>query len=259
MADNPASSETVWIWEADLDCSEQHLGYYASLLSERERERVQRFRVDIPRRRYTASAAILRLILASYLPVEPNRIAFDYGPHGKPRLRDGTPGNTPSLHFNVSHTGRTFIAAVSRHKEVGVDVEDIGGSVNIPRFVKRHFTASERTQIEAVPADRRALMFFCWWTRKEALLKGLGLGLSIPLNSFEAGLSVIPATPVRWIDRPSNLSGEWSVLTLQQGPSIVTSLAFEGPTPDIVHHRFETRLSSKSTTQSYQQRTESQQ
>lgn len=91
--------------------------------------------------------------------------------NGKPYLTD-----YPKLYVNISHSGDWAMCAVS-DREVGVDIQQ---HKNIRKgFAKRFFTEEERAYI----ADSKE-RFFEVWTKKEAYVKAVGVGISVPLNSF---------------------------------------------------------------------------
>ncbi len=89
--------------------------------------------------------------------------------HGKPYFEAGEP-------FSVSHSGTLAVLAVSKN-EVGVDVQKI--TPFRENVTKRCFTKEEQDYIGS-----DAQKFAKLWTRKEAVLKWTGEGISVPLNSF---------------------------------------------------------------------------
>lgn len=92
--------------------------------------------------------------------------------HGKPFLE-----NLPDFHFNITHSGKLLVIAIS-DSLVGIDVEAKRKySTNI---IKR-FHPQEIDYIKSQDSDNR---FFEIWTKKEACLKYLGTGLSGGLDSF---------------------------------------------------------------------------
>lgn len=98
-------------------------------------------------------------------------------PLGKPKL-----SNT-NLHYNISHSGDWAICAVS-DIEVGCDIEKIGSAdLNV---AKRFFCPEEYAHIaeQASPTEQR-LLFYRYWTLKESFIKATGLGLTMPLDSFQ--------------------------------------------------------------------------
>ncbi|MGH6955178.1 MAG: 4'-phosphopantetheinyl transferase family protein [Caulobacteraceae bacterium] len=54
---------------------------------------------------------------------------------------------------------------------------------------ERFFSQTERMLLDALAPERRIQAFFNAWTRKEAFVKALGLGLSFPLDAFDVSLS----------------------------------------------------------------------
>lgn len=98
---------------------------------------------------------------------------------GKPFLPD-----YPDIHFSVSHSGSWVVCAVSRDP-VGVDVELPRCTMEIGR---RFFQPQELEGLENLPDPIRKDQLNRLWTAKEAFVKALGGGLTIPLNSFTVHL-----------------------------------------------------------------------
>ncbi|MFP1746935.1 4'-phosphopantetheinyl transferase family protein [Lonsdalea quercina] len=124
---------------------------------------------------------ILRGLLAPLCRVLPHKLTFARTPLGKPFLP-----RHPQLHFNLSHTEAAFAFAIAQDGAVGVDVEGNRGRVEHKRGVaKRFFHPDEACWLDQY-CDEEAYIqaFIRLWTRKEAYLKALGLGLSKPLDSF---------------------------------------------------------------------------
>ena len=79
------------------------------------------------------------------------------------------------------------LIAVSRQGRIGVDVERIRNLV-WGKLAHRHFTPQEVSALQAMEKPERRHGFFRLWTCKEAFLKALGVGLTVPLNGFEVEL-----------------------------------------------------------------------
>ncbi|MHB8383168.1 MAG: 4'-phosphopantetheinyl transferase family protein [Candidatus Binataceae bacterium] len=173
----------IHVWRASLIISDDAMDPFETLLSKDERERAARFHFVRDRRRFTVARAILRLIIGTYLRMRPATVRFSYGPNGKPRIEDACGGE--SLSFNLAHTGETVLYAFCRNHELGVDVEQIDRRVEFRQIARQFFAPEEIKSIEMLPRDQQGRRFFEIWTRKEAYLKALGAGLSIPLNEFE--------------------------------------------------------------------------
>ncbi len=94
---------------------------------------------------------------------------FDYGPHGKPFLRD-----YPHIHFNLSHCRGAALCVVG-DAPVGCDIERVEAKVDME--VCRY--CCNENEVEAIlGSDNPQLAFFTLWTRKEAFLKYTGEGLT---------------------------------------------------------------------------------
>ena len=171
----------IEIWSAALD-RDSWVEICRPLLSDNEREHAERFRFEYLRRRYTIAHGFLRDLLGRYLGTPPEEIAFESGEHGKPFV----PGT--DLQFNLSHSENLAACAVTSGRSVGVDVEFVRTVPELDAIAARFFTVGERERI--VRAEDRLRAFFECWTRKEAYIKGVGGGLSIPLTSFDASVAV---------------------------------------------------------------------
>ena len=149
-------------------------------LSDKERTRADRFKVEHARRDFLISHQLLRKTLSGYLDTDTGSIRYRYGEHGKPHL--DTPGQQV-LHFNLSHSGDRGLIAICRDCEIGVDIELIQERSN-PLQLSRHFMSAEETTKLAGLTDPVAQReyFFTLWTRKEAYVKALGKGLLHPLS-----------------------------------------------------------------------------
>lgn len=95
-----------------------------------------------------------------------------YGSNGKPYLKDGT------FYFNLSHSGDYVVLATST-KEIGVDVEKIEPYSD--SVAKRCFTPPEYKWLKQ---ERNIEAFYRLWTAKESVMKGTGLGFSLPPEDF---------------------------------------------------------------------------
>jgi 4'-phosphopantetheinyl transferase len=147
---------------ARLDVHSRALPRLAILLSADERARAARFGLERDRRRYIAARARLRELLAERLPAAPESIRLVYGPKGKPALP------ASDLRFNVSHSGDLALYVFARGREVGVDVEAVREVPEQERIARHWFRE----------ADYRRFGFLGCWTRREAVAKALGLGIT---------------------------------------------------------------------------------
>jgi len=220
------SIDEVHVWAASLDLAREQLERLKLTLAEDERRRAERFYFEKDRRHYIVARARLRAILARYLQSEPGRIRFSYNPYGKPLLADEPPSH--GVRFNASHSHGMALYAITRGREIGIDLEYVQTRIDNDRIAERFFSDREIALLHSLPGQARARAFFNCWTRKEAYIKAKGVGLSIPLKSFDVSLTPgEPAELLRTEDDPQEAS-RWSLKELTPGPGYVAALAVEG-------------------------------
>lgn len=208
------------LWRVDLDLPVA--ATMAALLSPEERARADRFAFAQDRQRYIAAHAALRRIVGERVGVRGDQLRFVAGPFGKPALV----GPGAGLHFNLSHSGGIALVALCAAGEIGVDVEVPRRLLDAQALAAAHFTDDEARALAALPADARAQAFLMCWTRKEACLKALGVGLQLDARSFEVGLAPV-AQPVgiATADGPAQLM----LHSFRVGAEAVGSLALRLP------------------------------
>lgn len=172
------------LWRIDLTTPTEEGGASTPLSSD-ERERAAKFRSAPARERFERSRIALRRILSAYVGVAPAALAFEYGEAGKPRLRTGGSNPDPQLSFNISHSGDLALCAVAETGEVGVDIESLRPLSDVARLARRHFSPAELQSLPTSTTDETLSGFFRIWTRKEAMLKAAGFGLSRPLERVD--------------------------------------------------------------------------
>ena len=153
-------------------------------MSAEETARAERFRFDRHRRAFILGRAALRMLVASYSGGDPAEIGFVYGPQGKPALAD----ESSALRFNASNSGNMAAYAFTTGCEIGVDLEQYRPVRDLEHIAWRFFSPPETAELLALPQAEKDAGFFSCWTRKEAYIKAMGGGLSIPLDSFQVTL-----------------------------------------------------------------------
>jgi 4'-phosphopantetheinyl transferase len=150
----------------------RHLDEALRCLSGAEAQRAALFFKDADRVRYTFAHAMLRTLLARRLAVTPAGLAFAAGPNGKPHLA----GPAARLAFNLSYGDATVALAFAR-RPVGVDLEAVRDNVAFGDIGSRFFQPDELRYLDPSAGLGVRDRFFRLWTRKEAVLKALGVGL----------------------------------------------------------------------------------
>ena len=233
-----AEEDVVHVWCASLAPPGEAVREYRSLLSAEEGARADRFRFDVHRRQFVVARGVLRTLLGRYLGTDPRGVEFGYASHGKPFLGGRFAGE--GLHFNVSHSGEMALYAFCRGREVGVDVELVHPMDDAETIAERFFSAAENAAFHSVPAELKEEAFFTCWTRKEAYIKGIGEGLSLPLHEFD--VSLVPGEPaclLGAVDREQAL--RWTLRELDPAPGYVAALVAEGSGWDVACWRWEGR------------------
>ncbi len=220
------SSNDIHVWRASLDQQPSRFNLLAQTLSADEKIRAERFYFEQDRKRFIVGRGLLRNILGRYLGIEPGQLRFCYGPGGKPALAETHSDST--LRFNLSHSQGLALYAISRVREIGIDLEHIRPICEAEQIAERFFSDREKAVFRALPSSQKQAAFFNCWTRKEAYLKAIGDGLALPLEQLDVSLS--PGEPARLL----NIKGDrcaathWSLQELSPAPGYVAALAVEG-------------------------------
>jgi 4'-phosphopantetheinyl transferase len=220
------NNNEVHVWRAALDHNPSHRHSLVDTLSEDEQARAARFYFQIDRQRFVVARAALRDILGGYLKRAAKSVSFCYGPHGKLALAQDSGKNT--IHFNLSHSNGVAVYAITRGREIGIDLEFIREDLEVELLAERFFSQHEIATLRGLPDSLRKYAFFLCWTRKEAYLKARGEGLSLPLNQFD--VSLIPGEPAALLSTQADPDEalRWFLQELSIGPSYVSALAVEG-------------------------------
>ncbi len=171
------------------------------------------------RRSFTAAHGVLRLLLGAMLGEAPQSFAFAVNAYGKPEL-------TPSrgVDFNMSHSGGIVLIGFAR-SPIGVDVEALRPMTERAAIVQRYFHPGEAADFARVaPAEAEGAFFRCW-SRKEAVVKASGLGMSLDLHRYR--VACIPgATPeVLALEGDDAPQESWTLIDLDPGPGHVGAVA----------------------------------
>ncbi|GAA1867765.1 4'-phosphopantetheinyl transferase family protein [Myceligenerans crystallogenes] len=165
------------------------------VLDDAERERMSRYLRAADRARYHVAHTALRLVLGARLDLPPAALRFDRAacpgcgePHGRPVLAVGH--LQQRAEFSISHGGGLAAVAVApAGVDVGVDVEPVVPARTSDEIIASLHPREQELVAQADPAGRAAA-FTRIWSRKEAYLKGLGIGLGRSLAADD--LTVAP-------------------------------------------------------------------
>lgn len=210
----------IQVWWADLDNPCRSHSELKELLSPDELERALRFKFPIDQQHFIAARGQLRVLLASYLSIEPAMVKFTYNTQGKPQLA----GDSQPIEFNLAHSEGRALYAFALDVAVGIDLESQERDLEAEALAERFLSSAEYESLMALPIALRREAFLRAWTRKEAVIKALGLGLSFPLEEFTITLG--PDEPARLVSIKDDDAQAWSLISLEPAPGWLAALAF---------------------------------
>ncbi|PCI41232.1 MAG: hypothetical protein COB46_04330 [Rhodospirillaceae bacterium] len=169
------------LWCYDL--SEKLKGACFDDLSVSEKTRAEGIKFPLDRDRWVKARIFLRRVLSEITNVSPNKVVLTSEPGGKPVSSFG-----PPVQFNLSHSGDIAAVVTSSSNAVGVDVEASSQRPSMLAAIERWaLSDAESQEVEGLLECQRPDALFTAWRRKEALLKGVGIGLRYPLVKLDVG------------------------------------------------------------------------
>ncbi|MHA5049074.1 4'-phosphopantetheinyl transferase family protein [Streptomyces sp. SD15] len=211
----PACHE-VHVWHFSLDVP---VNGFADVLSLEEEARRSRLADDLHRNRFAVAHGVKRGVLGLCLSMPPRQVPIVTGRWGKPRVAGD------DVTFSLSHSEGAALLAVSRHRDVGVDIERPRPGLDPREFAARYFRPEESLRVTSATPSRRWASFLALWTRKEACVKAvgarLGQALSLPVGLGACHVSA-PTGPT---------VVHWRVDDIPVRPDYVGAVALVGSAP----------------------------
>lgn len=214
--------QDVHLWGVKRGAYNVQKNYSAYFLDDDERSRAQRFRFRDDHDLFVIGRYFTKIMLAYYTDSSPENVKILTDSFGKPTCE-------VNLYFNISHSNDQLLLGFS-NSEIGVDIEKIDLEVDVKRIGKRHFSKIEFQKMMNCNDDQRAEAFFEIWTKKEALIKGLGKGLSMPLQNFNV---TSLNGKVLWEQSKEKDYGNWYVQNLETKKGFKSALATQSEFVDI--------------------------
>lgn len=217
------ATNEVHVWCADLNQDSALVEQFHATLTSDEQERAAKFYFPKDKQHFVVARGLLRLILGRYLDQAPAQLRFAYNAYGKPSVEA-----TPSLHFNLSHSKGLALLGVSSDRELGIDLEYIRTDFPCEQVAKSVFSVSEQAILRSLPDALKHEAFFNAWTRKEAYIKALGQGLSIPLDQFD--VAFVPGEPADLLEVRGTWDNahNWTLQHLSPAPNYAGAIAVAG-------------------------------
>ena len=215
------TGDSLHVWYVLLDRCLSRVDDYRAILSGAEQSRALRFHFQRDQERYVISHGVLRYLLATYVERDPRDVPISRLACGKPVLTD------VPLEFNLAHSNDMAVIAVAR-RQVGVDIERLRTLPDAVDLAQRFFPQAEAVYIRQLPEKSRDIEFLRSWTRKEAYLKGCGVGLTVPLRSVSTGMNQSHKSAHSICCSEGNPPSFWKFAELELHPSYVGSVAVKG-------------------------------
>jgi 4'-phosphopantetheinyl transferase len=210
--------DVVHVWPFMLSGTEAAREHCAEVLSHAELERARRFFHERDRLAFIFSHGLMRYVLAAYVGIAPAQLEFVAGEFGKPWLNHAHHSRAPGVSFNLSHSHGRGLLAVGDGREIGADVEQGNPGKDLLSIASNYFFGSEYESIRDAGEAGRTEAFFRYWTAKEAVLKGHGTGLGLPLDAFHVRFdATLDTAHVQSLDE-SRLEAGWFVRRLRCEP-----------------------------------------
>jgi 4'-phosphopantetheinyl transferase len=160
----------VYYTSFDGRISDELFMYYKSLLPENMQHNIDRFHKWQDAQRSLLGKLLLMKALQDF---KSNKNLDDimYSIFQRPAL-------CCQVDFNISHSGNFIVCAISDESRVGIDIEKYT-SINFQDY-SRCMKPNEWNTIN--DSEQPEYKFLDYWTKKEAVIKGNGQGLSIDLD-----------------------------------------------------------------------------
>jgi 4'-phosphopantetheinyl transferase len=232
-------AQTIDVWPVHVAVSEPITARLLPLLDPDEAIRAARFRFDHLRHSFIISRGLLRVLLGRYLNIAPNKLKFSYGLKGKPSLAAPV-----DIKFNASHSGAMALFAFATGFEIGIDVEQIRPLQDMREIARRFFCSDETAELMSLSAGECERAFFHCWTRKEAYIKAVGDGLSVPLDSFCVTLRLDEQARFIHIGHDRDVAKAWTLHNIKLQSQYAAALAYRAApgTVNVLPLRWPTEL-----------------
>ena len=174
------STNRVFIFTVNLTSYINNISRCWECLSVKEKIQANKYYTKSLSDKYIMSHGILRQILSYYTNQYPQDIQFTHNEYGKPFLKNS------NIHFNMSHSHNLVSYIVASNYRVGIDIELHDNNLNVQELASLVLTSAESQHLSGMKSKEKLELFYHLWTKKEALIKANGQGLSYPINTIEA-------------------------------------------------------------------------
>ena len=199
--------DAIDIWEVGINSQNIRIAeQYTTLLSDLELDNLNKFKFFKDYSVYLVSHVAMRLLISEYTNTDPKKISYYYSKNGKPWI-------SKDICFNLSHAHKKAIIGFHK-KDIGVDIEykkDLEDYNSIEDLV---YIKEEK---EYIKNGYRRERFYELWTKKEAIIKGIGIGFSKNVKDLSIG-------PRNQYHENNNI---WQIAKVKSDSSYVAHIAYK--------------------------------
>ena len=188
--------------------------------SQDEQSQASRFRKPEDALRHLLGRALARRMLKAFHPALslPNQLPLNQW--GKPL----SPAYGP--HFSITHAASQVWLAWTQDAAVGIDLEPLNVELH-PSDLMGYLHPRERAWLLNIPDGTLAGALLRCWCRKEAVIKAMGMGLSLPLESFAVSTQAMESG---WLQKaPQGEADQWTCVDIATSPEYLLSIAAMAP------------------------------
>lgn len=222
------SVNKVLIFTVNLTSHINNVSTYWEYLSIQEKIKASKYYTEYLSKKYIISHGILRYILGFYTKQHPQKIEFNYSEYGKPFLKNS------NIQFNMSHSCNMVSYMIALNYRVGIDIELHDKNLNIEDFADLVLTPEEYKYLSSLKSRDKLRLFYILWTKKEALVKAIGQGLSYPINTIEV-IRLLSGKGVLLNDKNNELRQPWYCYELEVPENYSGAIGIENKIDEIVY------------------------
>lgn len=219
-------SDELHIWRIDLINALRQSSEFYPILSDDERKRANCFYHRKHQENFIFTRGVLRKIIGDYLKKDPSQIEFSYNKYGKPFIKKNQ--KISPFNFNLSHSEDIALCIISKDVEAGIDIEKVFPLDQCVSIAKQFFSKQEINALKNAFPDHQLRLFYQIWTRKEAFVKAIGVGLGCPLKDFDVISEANKITFFRKEERDEIFSKDWNFKQLSVQEGYEAAIAYQG-------------------------------
>lgn len=169
------SKNEIAYWDIDLEkINSLYFAHFYQSLSEENKIRASAFSREKDRNLFVTAHYVLDRILKDVFKIHSHTHINQYG---KPYIQDHP------IQFNISHTENRVLLGFS-HQPIGIDIEKMIELTDLDLLIEHSMHPDEISILNTFDPSQKIQLFYDLWTKKEAVVKAMGIGLGKELNSF---------------------------------------------------------------------------